>query len=110
MRDSNPHALNVTTSTYAGQAAESEQVSARSMPANDGPDLQSVSNGHRKQDTVTTDTQTRRTWRALFIVAQIALAGFLALAILSDVSTTFGVFLAAMSTALSGIYIALRVS
>lgn len=55
------------------------------------------------------DTQTRRTWRALFIVAQLVLAVLVGLAVLSDVSAMFGVFLAAVSTALSGVYIALRI-
>ncbi len=55
------------------------------------------------------DTQTRRTWRALFIVAQLVLAVALALAVVGDLSTMFGVFLAALSTALSGVFIALRI-
>lgn len=56
------------------------------------------------------ETQTRRTWRALFIVAQIVLVGLVGLSVLSNVSTMFAVFLAATSTALSGVYIALRVA
>lgn len=47
-------------------------------------------------------------WRTVFLIVQVLLAGLLGLAFLADVSVTMGVFLATVSVAVSGVYLALR--
>lgn len=59
--------------------------------------------------TTVTDSQTRRTWRTLFILAQLALGLIFAAAFFFG-PTLLTVALGVTSTALSGVYIALRTS
>ena len=114
MRDLNPHARMSPTSTYAGQGTESEHQFG-SLAALEAPSsLQSVPNGNRPQEAIVTDsarraldTPTRRTWRTLFILSQLTVAAFLALAFLFGTSD-LALFFAILSAAMSAAYIALR--
>jgi len=61
----------------------------------------------REPTMTTVDSSTRRTWRTLFILAQLAVAAFLALAFLFGTSD-LALFFAILSAAMSAAYIALR--